>query len=91
MNLNFNNPISITGTRLTPLPKQNISAVNYNKKFTLWLIENAKLECKGKDHLTLLLSFIKPNKRGEITVFDKDNLNMVLFGSVNIKIDYENM
>jgi hypothetical protein len=89
MKLNFNNPISKSGKQLTPLPKQNISIANYDKKFTLWLIENAKLETKGNNHLTFLLNQIKTDKKGQITISDKDNLNDILFGQTNIEIYYE--
>jgi hypothetical protein len=83
---------SKSGKQLTPMPKtlatSKIKAGRQAKEWVQWLIENAKQE--ATEYELMLISFIKTNKKGLITVAEMDMLNLIIFDKSEVKIDYEN-
>lgn len=75
---------SKSGRELTPFPLaksgKRFSPQNEHKKLSEWLIENAKIEAQGNEHLSFLLSRITLLKGGHLTTADAENLNDILFG-----------
>lgn len=91
MVLNYYNPVSRSGRKLTPCPPINCTQ-RTEYKWNNWHIENAIAEAEtnnDKWSLTLLRA-IKPNKKGKyvFTQSDRDTLDLILFGDTFIKIDY---
>lgn len=88
--LNAKNPKSISGRSLTPLPKMNYStnrsSINSEKKFSLWLYNNALEEVKGDSYRTTLVKGLNPSR---LSNADQDFLNLVLFNDTDCKITYE--
>ena len=82
---------SKSGRQLTPTPKTlattKLKAGRQLKEWVQWLIENAKRE--ATEHELMLISFIKLNKKGFVTVADSEMLNLILFNKAEgITITY---
>ena len=75
---------SKSGRELTPFPLakngKRFSPRIEHKKLAEWLVENAKVEAQGNEHLSFLLSRITLLKGGSLTTSDAENVNDILFG-----------
>jgi hypothetical protein len=85
--IDINNPVSVSGRDLTPLPKLDIST---NRKYTnsvkilmAWMLKNAKEEVKGDSYRTSLLEAIDLNN---LSISDRDTMNLILFDDVEAEI-----
>lgn len=89
------NPKSISGKKLTPLPKtkatSNKTAMKQTREMDQWLLDNAKAEVKGNDYLETLVNAVKPTGKSKmLTTADREMLNDLLFGNADgVKIKYE--
>ena len=88
--LNFNNPKTYTGYDLTPLPKMsftsNRACTMSEKKFNKWLLENATNYTKDDDYMSHMVSCVNIDN---MSMADRDMLNIILFGSESVMIDYD--
>ncbi len=80
---------SKSGRQLTPIPKTlattDRKAAKQLREWVQWLIENAKAE--ATEHELMLISFVKANKMGLITVCESEMLNLILFDKTEVKTD----
>ena len=90
--INANNPLSISGRKLTPFPKMDYSTnrkgINSDKRLCSWLYLNAVKEVENDTYRSCLMKAIDLKN---LSPSDKDTLNLFLFGTTHAKIKYTNI
>jgi len=86
--INAKSPVSKSGRRLTPFPKNKGSRRPANLAWSQWLIENTLEEVKDSSYQVTLVRAVKPTKDGSLTMGDGYSLNELLFGDPEARIDW---